>query len=260
MDWQKGLLKVGDIILTIKDLYVRLEQLSVQKGDVVCVHSQLYNLGKPLLHKNEFLQTIIQVLQEAVGKNGLLIMPTFSYSFCKGEIYDIIETPSTVGLLTEYFRKFPGVRRTAHPIFSFAIWGERAEEYLDIGPDAFGLDSVYGKMIRDNGKLLMFGDDVGYTFYYLAEEHVNVSHRYFKNFEGQIRNEAKELYYTRVPYFVRDLSIKSNEDEKKIANFLMEQGCQRQIEFGKGTISVVECKKMYEKTVRMLHSNSKYFL
>lgn len=260
MGLEKDLLKSGEAIISVKALYDVLEQLSIRKGDIVCAHSQLYSFGKPLLTKEDFLQTIIQVLQEVIGKEGLLIMPTFSYSFCKGELYDVKETSSTVGLLTEYFRKLPDVKRTNHPIFSFAIWGDRADEYLDIGPDAFSLDSVYGKMIRDEGKLLMLGDNKGYTLYHLAEEHVNVSHRYFKNFEGQVRNLAGELYNTNVPYFVRDLSFKSSLDEEKLAEFLLEQGCQRQVEFGKGTIAVVDCKGMYKKTIQALQNNSKAFL
>lgn len=33
-------------------------------------------------------------------------MPTFTYSFCKNEIYDKLNSKSTVGVLTEYFRKW----------------------------------------------------------------------------------------------------------------------------------------------------------
>ena len=260
MNLEKYVLKIGDKMVTIKDLYNVLEKLSIQKGDVLCVHSQLYSLGTPLLPREEFLHIIIKVLQDLVGNKGMLIMPTFSYSFCKGEIYDINETPSTVGVLTEYFRKLLDVRRTNHPIFSFAIWGDRVEEYLDIGPDAFGFDSVYGKMLRDNGKLLMLGANKGYTFYHIAEEHINVSHRYFKNFSGQVRNERGMLYHTNVPYFVRDLSIKSSVDEKKVETFLLENGCQKQITFGKGTISIIDCKNMYDKMIDVLRKKPQMFL
>lgn len=260
LDINREILLVRDKKITVADLKIALENLNIKAGDVLCVHSQIFGLGKPLVDKNEFMGTIIQIFQETIGRTGTLIMPTFSYSFCNKEIYDINNSPSVVGVLTEYFRNMSDVYRTAHPIFSFALWGNRIEEYLDVGPDAFSLDSVYGKMIRDNGKILMFGANKGYTFYYLAEEHVNVGHRYFKNFEGQIKDSNGHTYFTQVPYFVRDLSIISEMNEEKVSKFLLENECQKQIGFAKGTIAVVDCKKTYDMLVKVLRENEKRFL
>lgn len=260
LDLNKEILSFRDKKISVGDLKKTLESLQIKEGDVICVHSQIFGLGKPLVGKDEFVQIIIRVFQEIIGQKGMLIMPTFSYSFCNKETYDMRNSPSTVGVMTEYFRNMPDVHRTAHPIFSFALWGDRIENYLDIGPDAFSLDSVYGKMIRDNGKIVMFGANKGYTFYYLAEEHVNVGHRYFKNFEGQVKDSNGHTYFTNVPYFVRDLSIISEMDEEKVSKFLLENDCQEQINFAKGTIAVVDCKKTYDMLIEALREDEKKFL
>ena len=256
----KKILRVDNLELTTEDLKKQIQELGINKGDVLCVHSELFKLGKPLLHKESFLKEIVILLQELVGKEGTLIMPTFSYSFCKNELFDLKVSSSTVGILTEYFRTMENVKRTKHPIFSFAVWGKKQEEYLDIGPDAFSLDSVYGKMIYDDGKILMLGANKGYTFYYLAEEHMNVSHRYFKIFDGQVKDELGQVYDTKVPYFVRDLSIKSDVDEEKLARFLLDNGYQKQKDFAKGMIGVFECKKVYSALNKELRKDNKIFL
>lgn len=260
MDFDKEIIMVRNETLSVRDLLNVLESLQIKEGDIVCVHSQIFGLGKPLVSKEEFMEVIIRTLQEIIGKSGMLIMPAFSYSFCKKEEYDVLHSPSTVGVLTEYYRGMPNVRRTAHPIFSFAVWGDRTDFYLDIGPDAFSLDSVYGKMIQDEGKILMFGANKGYTFYYLAEEHVNVRHRYFKNFEGQIRDDGGMVHTIRVPYMVRDLSMISDLDEEKLAEFLIGTGLQRQEKFGKGTVGVFSCRPAYDAMVKELKKDSGKFL
>ncbi len=248
----------GKVINTY-DLREYLEQLGVRKDDVICVHSHLMSFGKPLLSRQIFLESIIRVLRDTIGEKGTLIMPSFTYSFCRNEVYDVEKSPSRVGILTEYYRKQVDVKRTWHPIFSFVIGGNKQQEYLDIGPDAFSFDSVYGKMMRDNGKIILLGGNYGYTFYHLAEEHLNVSHRYFKNFSGTIVDRKKK-YLISVPYFVRDLSIKSDLDEQKLSQFLVETECQKQVDFAKGTIAVFDCKNAYLNICNQLKINEKSFI
>ena len=64
----------------------------------------------------------------------------------------------------------------------------------------------------------------------------------------------------QVPYFVRDLSIKSDLDEKKLSFFLLENNLQNQVTFGKGTIGVFQCREVYNEIVEILKTNQKTFL
>lgn len=65
------------------DLIEAFKKLSITKGDILCVHSELMKFGTPLLPRNEFLQTILDCFFEVISKEGTLIMPTFTYSFAK---------------------------------------------------------------------------------------------------------------------------------------------------------------------------------
>lgn len=48
---------------------------------------------------------------DIIGKNGTLIMPVFSYSFCKNEIYDKLYSKGKVGVLNEFFRLSGGGKK-----------------------------------------------------------------------------------------------------------------------------------------------------
>lgn len=249
---EKGEYKVGDLLDA-------LGVLGIRKGDTVCVHSQIYSLGIPGMPRTEYMNMILKVLKEAVGEEGTLIMPAFSYSFCEKQVFDVQKSKSTVGVLTEFFRNSEDVSRTVHPIFSFSVWGRRREEFMDIGKDAFSMDSVYGKMIESNDKIVLLGVDKGYTIYYLAEESIGVSHRFFKSFSGLVREGDKE-YILTVPYYVRCLDKRSEENPQRVSAYLLEKGIEKKVPFGWGSISSFLCRPMYESVVEKLKEDETYFL
>ena len=137
--------KTSEAEYKVCDLLDALRELGIRRGDTICVHSQIYSLGKAGMLRNDYLNMILKVLKEAVGENGTIIMPAFSYSFCDKQIFDVQESKSTVGILTEFFRNSEGVSRTVHPIFSFSVWGRRKKEFLNIGLDAFPWTAYMGR-------------------------------------------------------------------------------------------------------------------
>lgn len=245
---------------TVRDYLEALQNIGVKKGDTICVHSQIFNFGLPVCDKETLLKYFCKILLDSIGEKGTLIMPEFSYSFCRDEAYNIQETPSTVGLLTEYFRKYPGVKRTKHPIFSFSILGERQKEFLDISWDAFDEnESVYGKMLQSNDKIVLFGAPKGYTFYYLSEQSVRVKHRYFKNFSGMIIDGDKQ-YSQTVPYYVRNLDMRSIEDQRKVNAFLYDNHMLNTVNICGGSIRLFHCKEAFEICRNRLKEDEKFFL
>jgi len=47
------------------------------------------------------LDLLIEAMEAAVGGTGTLVIPAFSYSFTKGETFDIRNSPSMVGLVSD---------------------------------------------------------------------------------------------------------------------------------------------------------------
>ncbi|TKJ17320.1 aminoglycoside phosphotransferase [Candidatus Woesearchaeota archaeon B3_Woes] len=243
------------------DFVRALKKLGIKKGDVVFVHSSLGVFGKPpSFERSWILENLIDVLKESVGKEGTLIVPTFSYSFCKGEVYDKDKTLSTIGILPEFFRNLPDVVRTNHPIFSVGIWGKNKDYYLDISKDSFGKNSIFGKLHKNNAKLILFGAPFeSSTFNYYVEQSYGIPYRYMKTFKGKIRKKGIE-YEDKCTYFVKYLNKNVVADKKRFENHLRKKGLINDVKVGNGNILMVELKKWYEEGFKVLNKDIFFFL
>lgn len=155
------------------------------------------------------LTTVVDGLRAAIP-DGALMMPTFTYSYCEGEIFDVERTPSTVGQLTEFFRTRPGVRRTTDPIFSTAVQGEIPAEWDESlfgvhDHNCFGPESVFQLLLDTDGFVCFLGTSFDYcTFVHRVEQEIGVPYRYLKDFEGTTRLGGVSTP-TCASFFVRDL-------------------------------------------------------
>ena len=90
------------------------------------------------------------------------------------QIFDVLRTPSRMGLLTELFRRSPGVVRSVHPTHPVAVLGRPAndivyEHYRSVTP--CGVASPFGRLHERQGKILLLGTDISVlTFYHTVEE------------------------------------------------------------------------------------------
>ncbi|EAH8202004.1 AAC(3) family N-acetyltransferase [Campylobacter lari] len=238
------------------DLIEAFKKLGITKGDILCVHSELMKFGTPLLPRNEFLQTILDCFFEVIGKEGTLIMPTFTYKFCKNGIYNKLNSKSEVGILTEYFRKCNGVKRTNDPIFSFAIKGAKEELFLKDTTSCFGENCVYEILAKENGKLILFGSKIaGYTFSHFIEEKARVPYRYFKNFSGKIIDKDGKILQKNIKYYVRKLDENSDLDVDKQVAILENDNNFNILNFSNAHIVNINMKNYLEKTLKALKDN-----
>ena len=107
-----------------------LHRVGLREGDSTLVHSSFDAFegfdGKP--------SDVIEVLKEAIGPRGLLMMPTIPFSGTAIDwarshpLVDLRRTPSRMGLISEIFRRSPDVIRSVHPTHPVAAWGAQAAE------------------------------------------------------------------------------------------------------------------------------------
>lgn len=173
---------------TRSSLAADLHQL-VSPGMTVLVHSSLSALGwvcgGPV--------AVVQALTDVVTPKGTLVMPTQTDNYCDPAewqnppvpsqwwsviretmpAYDPHLTPTWhMGEIVEVFRTLPEVRRSAHPVASFAAWGQQAEFVIDRHSldNSLGEDSPLARLYDLDGWVLLLG--VGYdrsTCFHLAE-------------------------------------------------------------------------------------------
>lgn len=141
----------------IEELKRDFENLGIQKGDTVLIHSSFKSMGEIKNGAEGFFEAIFS----AVGETGTVMFPTLSFSPCRVTgVFHYYETPSCVGYLSNAFMALPGVKRSLHPTHSCAAKGPEADflvagHQLDTTP--VGPNSPYTKMPLIGGKILMIG-------------------------------------------------------------------------------------------------------
>lgn len=250
-----------DRILYAGDFLTSLKAAGIRSGDTLFVHSDIGVFGKlATFDRNALLQAHIDLLREAVGNQGTLVFPTFTYSFCKGEPFDPQHSPSTVGILTEYFRTQPGVVRSSHPIFSVAAKGPLAEELCRVGADSFDMDSIFGKLRTRQAKLLFWGAPFhSCTFVHHIEQMHGIPYRYMKTFAGTIRGDGGDSP-TEATYFVRYLEKNVQLDLQRFEQDLIAQGLMTSQTVGAGTVLCGSAEELFAAGIRHLQINPFFFL
>ena len=211
--------------ISAADISAAAHKVGVRRGATVILHSRLHTLGRllPGVTRESLTGEIIGAFIEAVGPNGTLVFPAFSFSFCRTGRFDIERTPSEMGMLSEAARRWPGARRTSHPIYSMAIIGpghsriERASSFTCFGPDSpFAALSAMAKEGDSQVFLATLGIDLppsALTFIHHLEEAAAVPYRYHKVFTGTVTDTIGERKVD-VDFFVRAMDSPVEFDDK----------------------------------------------
>lgn len=172
-----------------ESLAAALTEVGVQAGDVVFTHSNIGYFGIPEEGRKpaQVLECVLGAFQDVLGPSGTLVVPTFSYSFCKGQSFDVKATPSDCGAFSEYVRQRKGAVRSHDPIFSVACLGAQAEELASrVGVHCFGQESFWERFLNQNGLICNLNFDAGSTFVHYVERQIGVPYRYDKLFVGRV--------------------------------------------------------------------------
>ncbi|MBP1857789.1 AAC(3) family N-acetyltransferase [Rhizobium herbae] len=198
----------------------------LDENDVVLIHSSIKRTCALGYSPAQILQSFI----DAVGPGGTVIFPLFNFDFCKGADFDIRETPSHMGTLTEAARAYPGAVRTGHPVYSFAVIGAAKDQFSTIAnKSAYGKDSPFGKIIELNGKVAVLDmpGQNSMTFYHHVEEMCDVPYRYHKDFSGKYTGWDGSPDTRTFSIFVRDLEKGVLTDVEGMEKRLWEAGIYR---------------------------------
>jgi aminoglycoside 3-N-acetyltransferase len=107
------------------DLVRALRSVRIGPGDVVYFQVCHETLGpaEGATTDAELSRLMYAALLEVVGPTGTILAPSYTFSFCRQEVFDTIETPTVVGpwntftAFPEFLRRLPGAVRSCDPIF-----------------------------------------------------------------------------------------------------------------------------------------------
>jgi aminoglycoside 3-N-acetyltransferase len=236
------------------DIINAIQETGIKNNDIVFVHSDLSKFGRLADVKNitEFNQHFLNACLNVVGNNGTLIVPTFTYSFCKGEIFDYYNSPSTLNYFTEVARTADGFIRSEEPIFSVSSKGPHTTKMIDnLSTCCLGKGSIFERLHNINANLLMLGFYLGPTFLHYIEECYKVQYLYDKIFSGIIK-KGDNQYEKSYTYNVRNLDINPQLSLEKLKRTAIESGIVTRINLGCGSIMRVRCKDLFNFIGEML--------
>lgn len=228
--------------------------IGVRPGDVLFVHSAYSTLGKAPGGVEGGPATVNEALLELIGPEGTLIMPTFNLNFLKGEVWDIRNSPSQMGIMTELVRLDPRAKRMFHPIYSVAAIGKLADEIAAIcSTDCFGETTIYKKLLDWKAKVLVIGLPYGksLTFLHHCEQVAKVHYRYLKEFSGVAIDEDGRRHEITCTMNVRDVN------QGIVANYapigdLIDQHVASLRKIGLEVCRLLDCQATYDYSVPIL--------
>jgi aminoglycoside N3'-acetyltransferase len=152
---------IRKIIITKELILTNLRDLGVESGDILFITADLMKVGLALKNKQALENMWVEILKEAVGENGSVILasytPTF-YRFMK--IDDIIfhrYCKSTSGSLSNILVRDRNCIRSSHPTNSYVGFGVAASEILKKhNENGLSYDPI-GEIINAGGKNLILG-------------------------------------------------------------------------------------------------------
>lgn len=248
---------------TFQDIVDVLQKLDITYGKSVFIHSNLGFFGKPqgVSSASQLCELFRKALFEVIGSEGTIICPTFSYSFCRKEVFDVENTKGVCGLFSEYIRCHPESLRSIDANFSVAAQGALAKFYTENAPEySFGKDSFWERFLKRDGIICNFNFDAGSTFLHFIEREAKVSYRWDKPFPGTIissNSNDKAVFY----HFVCDLDKPNHSpDVNKFHKHANKDGLFKQENLGKGTVLAMSSKQTFNYVINNLKPSPNFLI
>src|SRR5258706_8105013 len=171
-------------MLSYQELLDGFRQINIKQGDTIVVHTSYKSLGGV----EGGVDAVIDAMRELVGKNGTVLFPAFNFqSWTETHYFDVMETPSKMGMITEQARLRQDAKRTPHPIYSFSVLGPRAEEFSKTEDvEAYGPRPVFALFHKLNATIISIGLDFNNSFsmHHYIEYNVGCDYRRCEGIAG----------------------------------------------------------------------------
>ena len=241
----------------------------IPKGSTIYLEIDLIKL-KDFFYKkshNVVLETLLNEFKKIIGKNGNLIVPSFTYSWGKDKkkrIFDIKKTLPRTGIFPNFLFSKKETIRTNDPMFSFLILGKDKKNLSAIGKSSFGEFSLFEKINKDKTYLISFGlDRFDPTFVHYVEEYFDrnykkINYRFVKKYNGFFKKDKKlkkDFFYS----FSRNFKFNMTYNEKKIKKILIKKKKLKIINFYSFKVFITLAKDFFHEGISGMKKDQFFF-
>lgn len=243
---------------TKASLQMQLKELGLNPRGTVLMHASMKKMGEVEGGADTVLDALSDYMRE-----GLLVLPTHTWATINASNpkYYVEDTPTCVGILTELFRKRPGVIRSWHPTHSVGALGQDAAAFVEGAerwdtPCARG--SVWGKLLDRRATILLVGVTmIRNTFIHGIEEWADIPGRLTDGHQPLVTvlEDGTEI---PVPSR-RHHGLSWSNHFWKVEEHLISKGAVHRGQLGDAEVLVCDAEKLYEEVTRMLRINPDLF-
>ncbi len=245
------------------DLKAAFQQAGLGRGDIVLSYTNLGLLGIPAggNSRRNADQTLLEAFVETIGPEGTLCVPTYSYSFPRGEPFDPDQTPSAVPGWPEFVRRQPGARRTRDPMFSVAALGARAEELTrDVPFDSFAPGCFWQRFLEAGGWVVNVNLWAIAGLAHYVERREGMPYRYDKLFIGDFILDGRRVRRGSI-FTVQDAT--NPETKVEVTRFdalAFHTGLAVKIPVGRGFITAMRAPDMDRLLTETLREQPEFLI
>ena len=240
-----------------------LQKLGLTDGQAVLVHSSFKSLGL----KNNKPGDVINVLVQAIGDSGTLLVPTLTYSNVTKDnpVFESAKTPSCIGAIPNSMLQMPGIYRSLSPTHSVAAIGKLAGP-LTAGQEKdhtpVGENSPFCRLPEVGGKILMLGcGPEPNTSMHGVEEQINPSYLLEPDGTDFICIDSKNNKH-KVSIYCHNFKIK-NQIVKQRYDRLLSILDKEDYRIGKvlqADCVLIDAKAMWKKAFKKLKADPYFFV
>lgn len=225
-------------------------ELGVRPGRPLLCHSFVPSLGRPAVSP---AHDVLGSLLDALGPEGTLFAPTFTYSYTEGQVYDLQASPSRVGVLGDLLRGAPGAIRSLDPNFSNAGLGPEAACLLErTGQRSFGPGTFYARLIEADAQILLIGVDfTALPLFMQVERMAEVPYRTEKRFTGTTRDGGRSFRDAAI-HFCRRFELAFENDRRAVGADIEADPACRVATFAYGTHRLTTAKTVVRHAEALL--------
>jgi aminoglycoside 3-N-acetyltransferase len=247
-------------IVHFNDIVEGLQKLPIPENPVLLVHSSLKSFG----YVEGGAETVIKALLNICGSKGTLVLPTLSFkSINEAEpFFDVINTPSDTGYITEIFRKMPNVVRSMHIFSSVAAYGYNAKYITEWHYDTpCGPLTPYGKIIEQKGYVLLLGAGFNTnTLFHCAEEEVDPKYLRYKTIKDvrvlDFNGNTSVRDFRRYDCYQTGI----NRDLARMESIFRESNVLHKTIIGNSHVTLISAEDNFNISCKLLRDDPSYIL
>ncbi|SFT99292.1 AAC(3) family N-acetyltransferase [Halomonas saccharevitans] len=247
-----------------------LELVSSAGEGPVLFHSDIFKVmglvGKSSSPK-VLLNSHLNFIEKLSSGRGV-VLPTFNYDFTKTKVYDVRESESQVGALSDHARRDWSEWRSLTPVFNFC--GDKASESLlskggqvadGQEVDPFDEASLFNALYENDGVVVMYGAPFqSFTgIHYIEHRSGRPLYRYDKYFPGKVIDWDGKENNVNFKYHVRPLNVHVDYRWRELLDFSISKGAVKEHIRPKVSVYVISFREICDLWVSEL-SNDPLFL